>query len=223
MILKEYRVTNVGSILFELPDHCPMCKAAISPLILTAVSSEDLFSYNSKEVSAALACPSCHKLFVVIFSEIESTNRYSPRYIAPHQPSIRDFGDDGALQEISPLFVDIYHQAEAAEAYGLNQVTGIAYRKSLEFLVKDYAIRQHPEQSEDIKTTPLAKCIDRFIELPKIQATAKAATWLGNDETHYIRKWEDKDINDLKKFISSCVYWVLADSTYTEADKMVNT
>lgn len=30
---------------------------------------------------------------------------------------------------------------------------------------------------------------------------AKAATWIGNDETHYTRKYEDKDISDMKKYI----------------------
>jgi len=33
------------------------------------------------------------------------------------------------------------------------------------------------------------------------QSVAKRATWLGNDETHYLRKWESKDINDLKTLL----------------------
>jgi hypothetical protein len=32
--------------------------------------------------------------------------------------------------------------------------------------------------------------------------------WLGNDETHYVRKWENKDINDLKRLIAMTVAWV---------------
>ena len=30
----------------------------------------------------------------------------------------------------------------------------------------------------------------------------------GNDETHYVRKWEGKDINDLKKLISMTIAWI---------------
>jgi hypothetical protein len=34
---------------------------------------------------------------------------------------------------------------------------------------------------------------------------AKRAAWLGNDETHYVRKWEDHDLPDLKKVIELTV------------------
>jgi hypothetical protein len=30
---------------------------------------------------------------------------------------------------------------------------------------------------------------------------AKRAIWLGNDETHIVRKWEKKDLQDLKSLI----------------------
>ena len=36
----------------------------------------------------------------------------------------------------------------------------------------------------------------------------KRAVWLGNDETHYVRKWEDKDISDLKRLIKLTVNWI---------------
>lgn len=37
---------------------------------------------------------------------------------------------------------------------------------------------------------------------------ASRAVWLGNDETHYTRKWEDKDINDLKSIIELTLHWI---------------
>jgi hypothetical protein len=39
-------------------------------------------------------------------------------------------------------------------------------------------------------------------------AYAKRAAWLGNDEIHYVRKWEDRDINDLKILIELTCGWV---------------
>jgi len=33
------------------------------------------------------------------------------------------------------------------------------------------------------------------------KSVAERATWLGNDETHYYRKWENKDISDLKALL----------------------
>ena len=32
--------------------------------------------------------------------------------------------------------------------------------------------------------------------------------WLGNDETHYVRKWEEKDIRDLKILIRLTESWI---------------
>jgi hypothetical protein len=37
---------------------------------------------------------------------------------------------------------------------------------------------------------------------------ASRAAWLGNDETHYLRTWEDKDLTDLKKLIELTVQWI---------------
>ena len=51
-----------------------------------------------------------------------------------------------------------------------------------------------------MKTT-LYNCIINYIDDPMTQSVAKRATWLGNDETHYLRKWEDKDIKDLKTLL----------------------
>jgi len=34
-----------------------------------------------------------------------------------------------------------------------------------------------------------------------VQAVAERAAWLGNDESHYVRRWEDKDIKDLKMLV----------------------
>ncbi|MDR1245206.1 MAG: hypothetical protein LBJ98_04455 [Endomicrobium sp.] len=34
---------------------------------------------------------------------------------------------------------------------------------------------------------------------------AKKAAWLGNDETHVVRKWKEKDLQDLKELIEMTV------------------
>lgn len=41
-----------------------------------------------------------------------------------------------------------------------------------------------------------------------IQDCAKHAVWLGNDEAHYVRKWEDRDIEDLIMFIPLTCNWI---------------
>ena len=37
------------------------------------------------------------------------------------------------------------------------------------------------------------------------QEVAELAAWLGNDETHYVRRWEDKDIEDLEILVDLTV------------------
>ena len=76
----------------------------------------------------------------------------------------------------------------------------MGYRKALEFLIKDYLISLHLDKEEEFRKAALGNCINK-IDNSSIKELARRATWLGNDETHYIRKWEDRDIHDLKNLI----------------------
>ncbi|MGH9690457.1 MAG: hypothetical protein ACRD4C_05105 [Candidatus Acidiferrales bacterium] len=48
----------------------------------------------------------------------------------------------------------------------------------------------------------------QYVKNEKVKAIAARAVWLGNDETHYTRKWEDKDLEDLKNLIQLTVHWI---------------
>ena len=109
---------------------------------------------------------------------------------------------------MSPMFVKIFEQAEMADQLGLDQISGVGYRKALEFLVKDYACQRNQPDCEKIKALFLGQTINDFIKDSRIREVAKRAVWLGNDETHYIRKWEDRDIHDLKALIHLTVSWI---------------
>lgn len=50
---------------------------------------------------------------------------------------------------------------------------------------------------------------------------AKASTWLGNDESHYTRKFTSKDINDLKKFIDATIYCISLKLLSETADEVL--
>ena len=81
-------------------------------------------------------------------------------------------------------------------------------RKALEFLVKDFAKSQMPTEKDAIENTQPLQCINNYLDDQRIRQSATLATWLGNDETHYIRKWQDKDIKDLKVLIKLTVNWI---------------
>lgn len=113
-----------------------------------------------------------------------------------------------SVVELSPLFAETYAQAEAAEAYGLTQICGLGYRKAIEYLIKDFCIAEHPADADKIKAMLLGNCIRDFVLDPNVKACAQRAVWLGNDEAHYLRKWLDKDIGDLKVLVTLTSNWI---------------
>ncbi len=54
----------------------------------------------------------------------------------------------------------------------------------------------------------LGQVINNYIEDENIKSTAKFASWLGNDETHYYRIWEVMDIEDLRALILLVIRWI---------------
>ena len=122
------------------------------------------------------------------------------------------------IEKISPDFVKIYTQSAIAEKELLDQIAGVGYRKAAEFLIKDYAISKKPADEEKIKSIMLGQVISTYLnDFPKIQALAKSVAWIGNDETHYVRRHDSKDIDDLKKFILSAAQFIAADYDADEA------
>lgn len=98
-------------------------------------------------------------------------------------------------------------------------VCGPGYRKALEFLVKDYVIGLHHDKKEEIKKTRLVQCILNFVQNDNVKDVARRAAWLGNDETHYLRIWKNKDIKDLKGLIDLTVHWIELEKGTEEAKK----
>jgi len=109
------------------------------------------------------------------------------------------------ITDISPLFGEIFNQAHIAEENGLKHICGPGYRKALEFLIKDFLIlhkfKGDAAKKEELQTLFLGVVIQKFVEDDRIKQCAKRAAWLGNDETHYTRRWQDKDLEDLKSLI----------------------
>lgn len=135
--------------------------------------------------------------------------------VGPLYPAKAEVPPDVA--SISPSFGAIFEEAAAAEAFSLKQVAGCGYRKALEFLIKDHAIAlldpsldsaQRQREIAAIQGARLANVIDERIPAPRVRECAKRAAWLGNDETHYTRRWEAQDVEDLKVLIRLTIIWI---------------
>lgn len=200
------------SFVVEEPEECPLCHYSIKPMKLSIHYYDH---EETKNVAGLYLCNHCFRVFAALSVATESDyiTVYSQKglktelkYVGPTCFADKVFEPE--VNNLSPQFVKIYNQALHAEQIGLDEIAGIGYRKSLEFLVKDYCIHLHPEQEETIKSRQLAQCIREFIDVPQIKVLAEKATWIGNDETHYIRKQEDRNISDMKRFIDAMVNYV---------------
>jgi hypothetical protein len=193
----------VAIVLRNFPDECPICHTSLHPGYVSAIYS----NAATPCVHVAFRCtkPPCGSLFIGIYRQA-GDGRYDLTRTAPVTPLKQTFPKE--IEEVSPVFVEIHNQSNVAESLQLHQLTGIGLRKALEFLVKDYAAHLKPQETGVIRAAPLAQCIQQYIDDPKVKQCAKLAAWLGNDETHYTRKWEDKDVTDLKLLIKLTVNWI---------------
>ena len=76
----------------------------------------------------------------------------------------------------------------------------MGYRKAIEFLVKDWAIQQKPEDLAKIEDAWLGQVIKDYFQ-GDLKDILERATWLGNDQAHYKKVFEDFDIDILKELI----------------------
>ncbi|MFG0352923.1 hypothetical protein ACF8LD_17990 [Pseudomonas sp. zbq_5] len=192
------RITIAG-----FPDICPICSVGVNPEFLVG-----MYCSTNEDVDALFLCPksNCKKMFIATYRRDAFKGTYYIRTLLPRTP--KPVSVVSEAKEISPQFAEIFSQATHAEEYGLDEVAGVGYRKSLEYLIKDYCVAQHPDKEDDIKKRPIAQVIESFVTNENIKQCAKRAIWLGNDETHYVRKWVDKDIKDLKLLIQITVNWI---------------
>lgn len=190
----------------SIPDTCPICHQGIEPIRRFGWLEEG-------NLSLIYQCPKkeCRLLFIARYFEpsivgVPSLETiYRLRAIEPWRGKRINFPQE--IMKISVKFCKIYNQAREAEARGLKEICGAGYRRALEFLIKDYLKKEGTEKPDIIEKTPLGDCI-KTIKSAELKDCAKRAAWLGNDETHYIRIWKGKDLEDLKNLIQLTVNWI---------------
>lgn len=227
MKIKYADIYNLDSsaripVEFDETEHCPICKHAIRPIKFYG----KIFKTNSDEIKLAVmySCNHCYYSFIAQYSDCFVESKTGLRtfsvldFLSPNMYEKTLFED--CISNVSPMFIRIYNQASEAEHHNLDEIAGIGYRKALEFLIKDFLIHQFPDKEDSIKATSLGTCIENFIENPQLKTVASRAVWLGNDQTHYIQKFEDKDIEDLKRLIKLTINWITMLYLTAEAEEI---
>lgn len=204
------------------PDQCPICHTKVIPLPMFGKLKGLIYK---GDLEVAYVCPNaeCSEMFIAYFAapgaptsmNVPQSKWFKLKTLRPVNPV--PYKVDQTIRDISSAFCEIYNEALAAEQFGLTQICGVGYRKALEFLIKDYLIKKRPNESTAIKSKQLGPCIEHYIDDPNTKQVAKRATWLGNDETHYERRWIDKDLTDLKIMIDLVLHWIKAEHLTAQA------
>ena len=217
--IKAINSKDIRDIEVQYPSLCPMCNRAGDPTCIGGHYIKD--SSMVPNMFLVFFCHSCERVFIGNYA---GGNGYGIASLCSLEPqnNIKEkiFSDN--IKEMSPSFCQIYNQAYASQQHGLNDICGIGYRKSLEFLVKDYAIYLNPDNAEEIKKELLSKCINDYIDSKRIKQLALASAWLGNDETHYNKKHQEYDVDDLIVFIDAMVSFIDSDLSAIKAEELIN-
>jgi len=200
---------QVYSLSTEESLECPFCFTQIEIQELRGV-----YWNRNNQLQIFLKCKKCNNSFIGYTRYNSGDDIFHIDSLSKGNHKRRNFQEE--INKLSPIFVQIYGESEFAEQENLSEICGVGYRKALEFLIKDYLIKKFPNKEEEIKKKLLGNCISEMIDNLRIKEISKRATWLGNDETHYFRKWEDKDLEDLKRLIEITVHFI---SMEIEADK----
>lgn len=208
---------SLGTLEISLPKTCLHCHRDVGFSIKSKTDPIRHEEYISFAIT--FLCPSCNKFSVYEYNDLNGVRFELINYSYKKEVNIVLPSN---IEKISKQFVEIFEQAATAESYALKNICGVAYRKAAEFLIKDYAIMKNPSKVEEIKKLMLGNVISTYLnDFPKIQNLAKATAWIGNDETHYVRKHNDKDLEDLKAFLLAAATFIAADYDADQAMMMV--
>ena len=212
---KKIGIKELGeNIDFVIPRECPMCHDSIYPIYESYKVKQ--FENGEKYIMLFFNCPACQTPFCAQYNvdEIQynvdeikrgiisinapSTFIACNAKLAPYLPAVPE-PPENLKSDNFKKFQEAYRDACAAEAFGLTNIAGMAYRKALECLAKDYWIYKLPEQRESIEKENLSVTIARFTD-DDIKTLAKCANWIANDAVHYAQKHPERDLEDIKKF-----------------------
>lgn len=197
---KKYsdRLPNIASnndIEFNIPTKCPHCNAYIQPKIIDHKKLS--FSADNELVIMVYRGECCKTPFYGTYAY--KSLKASLLDIYPHLNSI-ELPDK--IRELSPRFTSLYEQSYTAEQNGHIELAGSGYRNSIEILIKDFAINKLSAPKDDVCKMSLYDAIGTYLKEVNIEtAAADVIRVLGNDYTHYQRKYNDIDFVVVKKYL----------------------
>jgi len=190
------------------PNICPHCHVTNIPHLTWIVQTRDTDDVDCYTSAWHCSNAECTKVFVTLH-KLSGVNFQFTRFLnglpkGPDWPKpIWELNSGKPNEEgqiVQSNFIKTYLQSLEAENYGLDELAGMGYRKAIEYLVKDWAIQNNPEDRDKIEKLWLGEAIKRYFQ-GDLKEILERATWLGNDQAHYNRLFEEFDIDVLKELI----------------------
>ncbi len=196
----------------EEPNICPHCHSAITPKLKGNFYYCHPNAERPERLYTIWECPNtkCERP-IFVEHENRSTSYWrldaflnglpkGPDWPKPIAELKHGVAIDGEEPQQSK-FIKTYLQSLEAESKGLDELAGMGYRKAIEYLVKDWAIQGTPDDFDKIQKMALAQVIKNYYE-GDLQGILSRATWLGNDQTHYTKLFEEYNLEHLKELIA---------------------
>jgi hypothetical protein len=215
----EIKYTDINGnvdivVIDKYPDTCPVCKVGVEAKPIHAYGKSFSDYREGHMVQFVFQCPrlDCQAVFIAYYLTPDGVGYRSNNYVFLKRSFVQPYFKleefEKEIKTLSPDFVEIYTQAKLSEETGLNLICGSGYRKALEFLIKDFLIKYTKKDSEYVKGHKLGWLIAKDVSYERIKITANLAKDLGNDETHYEKKVEELNIEDMKKLIVLTCHWI---------------
>lgn len=201
---------------FSFPQQCPVClhDIELKPIYLDRGKNGSMWLFR---------CPrrQCMSIFSILQTSRNDGSDDFDVSVFPREHDKDLLGDE--LLSISPHFVKTYRQACRAQALELDEIFGGAFRKAVEYLVKDFLIAygQTDLSKDKILTMNLGQAVS-YLPDQRLINLAKASVWLGNDQTHLINKHPDYGVEDLKKFIQALAAFTIYSMRAKQAEDFIN-
>lgn len=148
--------------------------------------------------TVAYKCTHCAQYYLAVY-KIDKTNKQAD-FAGFYPPASMEYQNE-IIESTSPGFIFSYNQALRAEIRGDIELAAIGFRHSLECLVKDYAIKECGADEAKVNKTKLIDAISQYLEEKDLVSTADVIRILGNDYTHYERKYPQIDFDLLKRYM----------------------
>ncbi len=192
-------LNNELDFMLKMPKYCPVCGEKQVPQQIKSF----LFPPKKEKQygSVCYECSSCGNYYIVTYDIVR---KEKTGFVGSFCPEIRGpkFYDD-VLGELSPRYLTACQQAVNAEFRGDLELAAIGYRSALECVVKDYAIKELDKPHDEVAGKSLFAAIGEYLsEQKELLNTADVVRLLGNDYTHYERKYPEYDFDLLKQYFN---------------------